>query len=104
MFADNDGNYITVQRKHHREQMALPLIFLPRCCVDEHGLAGALFVNGAEFVLAYAAEGAYPVFGEFFEWGAWLDAVVGVAYCGIILVAAYVAYILFHEGGVLKGY
>ena len=60
------------------------------------GLNG-LFVNGAEFVLAYTAKRANPVFGEFFEWGTWLNAVVGVTYCGIILVAAYVTYILFHE-------
>ena len=56
-----------------------------------------LFVNGAEFILAYAAERANPVFGEFFEWGAWLNAVVGITYCGIVLVAADVTYILFHN-------
>ena len=64
-----------------------------------------LFVNGAEFVLADTAEWANPVFGEFFEWSAWINAVVGVAYCGIILVAAYVTYILFHDGwGLIKGF
>jgi hypothetical protein len=55
-----------------------------------------LFINGAEFVLADTAEWANPVFGEFFERSAWLNAVVGVAYCGIILVTANVTYILFH--------
>ena len=63
-------------------------------------LEKGLFVNGAEFVLAYTAKRANPVFGEFFEWGTWLNAVVGVTYCGIILVAAYVTYVLFHDGGV----
>ena len=68
------------------------------------GLNG-LFVNGAEFVLAYTAKRANPVFGEFFEWGTWLNAVVGITYCGIILVAAYVTYILFHDGWCLiKGF
>ena len=62
-----------------------------------------LFVNGAEFVLAYTAKRANPVFGKFFEWGTWLNAVVGVTYCGIILVAAYVTYILFHVGLFIKG-
>ena len=55
-----------------------------------------LFINRAEFILADTAERANPVFGEFFEWSAWLNAVVGVAYCGIILVAANVTYILFY--------
>ena len=60
-----------------------------------------LFVNGAEFILAYAAERANPVFGEFFEWGAWLNTVVGITYCGVVLVSADVTYILFHN---VKGF
>ena len=58
-----------------------------------------LSVNGAEFVLAYAAKWANPIFGELFKWGAGGDTVVGVSYCGVVLVTADVAYILFHVGG-----
>ena len=57
------------------------------------GLNG-LFVNGAEFVLAYTAKRANPVFGEFFEWGTWLNAVVGVTYCGIVNITANFTYII----------
>jgi hypothetical protein len=49
-----------------------------------------------EVVLAYAADGAYPVFGDVFEGGAGGDAVVGVAHFRVIHVTTGVANVLFH--------
>jgi hypothetical protein len=46
--------------------------------------------------LVDGAERAYPVGGEVFELGARSNAVVGVTLCGVILVPADVANILFH--------
>ena len=49
-----------------------------------------------ELILAYAAEGAYPIFRQIFEGGSGLDAIVGIAKFGIINISANIAYILFH--------
>ena len=46
--------------------------------------------------LVDGAERAHPVGGEVFELGARSNAVVGVTLCGVILVPADVANILFH--------
>ena len=56
-----------------------------------------MLLSGAELVFAYAAEGANPVSGEVFEGGAGGDAVVGVACCGVVLIAADFANVLFHN-------
>ena len=50
-----------------------------------------------KFVLAYATEGAYPILGQVFKSGSRLDAVVGIAYGGVVLVPAHVTYVLFHK-------
>ena len=57
---------------------------------------GRTLFGGAEFVLADAAYGAYPVCGKVFEGGAGSDAVVGIAVCGIVFVSANIASILLH--------
>jgi hypothetical protein len=49
-----------------------------------------------EGILPYSAQRADPVFRDVFKGGARLDAAVGIAFFGIIDIAAYVAYILFH--------
>lgn len=67
--------------------------------VGEPEVDGGLFRRG-EVVLADAAEGADPVFREFFEGGSGGDAVVGVAGGGVVLIAADVAYVLFHWIGI----
>jgi hypothetical protein len=50
-----------------------------------------------EIFLAYTAQGAYPVGWEVFEGCSGGYAVVGIAYCGVVYVAASVANILFHN-------
>ena len=49
------------------------------------------------------AERAHPVGGQILELGAGGDAVVGVALCGVILIPADVANILFHIIYCFKG-
>ncbi len=46
--------------------------------------------------LVHRAEGADPIGGQFLEFGAGGNAVVGVALRGVILIPADVANILFH--------
>jgi hypothetical protein len=48
-------------------------------------------------VLANAAEGAYPVGGEVFKGCAWSDAVFGIAYCGVVLMPAYITNVLHNS-------
>lgn len=50
-----------------------------------------------ELVFVCSAYRADIIFGEVFEGCAGLYAVVGVAYFGVILPSAYIAYILFHN-------
>ena len=56
----------------------------------------SLFGDGAEIVLAYAAEGAYPVGGDVLESSAGGNAAVGVAFGRVVDVTADVANVLFH--------
>ena len=58
---------------------------------------GLELFSGAELILAYTAQRAYPVFGQVFESRASGNAIVGVTYCGVILVATNVTYVLFHS-------
>ena len=44
----------------------------------------------------YWAERAYPIGGQVLELGAGSDAVLRVTLCGVILIPAYIANILFH--------
>jgi hypothetical protein len=55
-----------------------------------------------EMCLVNRAEWAHPVSRQVFEFGAGSYAVVGVALCGVILIPADVANILFHIIVVLK--
>ena len=50
----------------------------------------------------YRAERAHPIGGQVFELVAGGNAVLGVAFCGVILIPAYVANILFHLFWFLK--
>ncbi len=43
-----------------------------------------------------ATERAFPVFGQSLKGGTGGDTVIGVAFCGVVLVAAYVTDVLFH--------
>ena len=77
----------------------------PNGAEDGAGVVGEPEVDrglfrGGEVVLADAAEGADPVFREIFEGGSGGDAVVGVAGGGVVLIAADVAYVLFHWIGI----
>ena len=67
--------------------------------LDIGGWRGLLFL---EVALVHRAEGAHPVGGQVFELGARGDAVVGIAFCRVILVPADVANILFHNGYCFK--
>ena len=51
----------------------------------------------AELIFAYGAEWTFEVIWEIFERGAGFDTCFGYSYFGIILPAAYVAYILLHK-------
>ena len=50
-----------------------------------------------EVVLAYAADGAYPVLRNVFEGSAGSDAAVRIAYFRVIHVTTSVANVLFHN-------
>ena len=50
-----------------------------------------------EVVLAYAAQGAYPVFRQVFKRCSWCDAAFWIANCGVVYVAAGLTYILLHN-------
>lgn len=50
-----------------------------------------------EVILANSADGAHPIIGEFLKGSTGLDAVIGIAYFGVVHVAAYVTYILLHS-------
>ena len=71
------------------------LSFLHRLCTD-----GLRF---AEVALTYSAQGAYPIFWQVFKGRTGLDAVVGITYCGVVLVTADVANILLHSCQVFLG-
>ena len=49
-----------------------------------------------ELVFAYAANRAYPIFGDILECCSWLDTTVGVSYCWVIHITADFTNILFH--------
>ena len=48
--------------------------------------------------LIHRAEWAHPIGGQVFKLGAGGYAVVGITFCGVILIPADVANILFHNG------
>ena len=49
-----------------------------------------------ELVLAYAAQGAYPIFRDRLKSGAGLHAVIRIANSRIIHISANITYIFFH--------
>lgn len=55
-----------------------------------------LFLHGAEIFLAYTASGAYPILGQILESCSGLNTIVRVSFSGVIDVAAYIAFVLFH--------
>ena len=55
-----------------------------------------LLLDG-EIVFAYAADGAYPIFGNVFKGCAGGDAAIGVAYFGVIHITAGFANVLLHK-------
>ena len=55
-----------------------------------------LLFNRAELVLAYAAEGTYPILGEVFEGSAGSYPVVRIAGLRVIFISAEIANVLFH--------
>ena len=61
--------------------------------VSHSAAFGVGLLHGGELVFAYAADGAYPVVGEVGERCSGLDAVVGVAYCGVVDPVAYFTYV-----------
>lgn len=54
-----------------------------------------VFVN-AEVFLAYAANGANPIFGNVFESGAGSNAGIGITFSGIVNITTGVTDVLFH--------
>jgi len=59
--------------------------------------------HGTEIFLAYATKGAGPVRGDVLESGARGNAVLGIAFDGVILITTNVANVLFHVVVCLKG-
>ena len=53
-----------------------------------------IFLLRLEFVFANATDGAYPVIGDILKRCSWLDATIGISYCGVIDVTAYFANVL----------
>ena len=74
-----------------------PRSFLAEASGSVNLCLGGLFVYRLEFVCADTAERAHPVFGKFFERSSGCYTIVGIAFCGVIDVAAYFAYILLHN-------
>ena len=64
-------------------------------------MGNALFCN-FKYFLTHSAEGAYPVFGEFFESSARSDASFGVAYFGVVYVVTNGAKVLFHSSNIFS--
>lgn len=56
-----------------------------------------VFDNRLEHIFAYAAQRAAPVSGKIFKGCAGLDAVLRIAFLGIICIAAGIAKIFFHS-------
>ena len=52
---------------------------------------------GLELVFAYATDGAYPIIGDILKGCSWLDATVGISYCGVIDVTANFANVLHNR-------
>ena len=50
-----------------------------------------IFLLRLELVFAYATDGANPIIGDILKGCSWLDATIGISYCGIIDVTAYFA-------------
>jgi orotate phosphoribosyltransferase len=50
-----------------------------------------------EHILAHAAQGAHPILRKLVKGSTRIDSIVGIAYRGIINIAAYIAYILIHN-------
>ncbi len=52
-----------------------------------------------EVFFSYAAEGAYPVLWKIFKSGSWLNAVVRVAYGGVVYIPTSLTYVLHNLFG-----
>ena len=50
-----------------------------------------------EHFFTFLAQRTYPIFGQVFESRAGSNAVIGIAYFGIIYIPAYFAFVLFHS-------
>lgn len=55
-----------------------------------------LFLNWLKFILAYAADRTYPIFGKILKCCSRCDAIIRISYLRVILIAAWSTYILFH--------
>ena len=53
-----------------------------------------MYLLGLKLVFAYATDGAYPIIGDILKGCSWLDATVGISYCGVIDVTANFANVL----------
>ena len=53
-----------------------------------------IFLLRLELVFAYATDGAYPIIGDILKGCSWLDATIGISYCGVIDVTAYFTNVL----------
>ena len=56
-----------------------------------------MYLLRLEFVFAYATDGAYPIIGNILKGCSWLDATVGISYCGVIDVTANFANVLHNR-------
>lgn len=57
----------------------------------------SFFLCATKFVFSYSAERTNPIFGQVGKCGSWGDAIIGIAYSGIVFVPANVTNILFHN-------
>lgn len=56
-----------------------------------------MYLLGLKLVFAYATDGAYPIIGDILKGCSWLDATVGISYCGVIDVTANFANVLHNR-------
>ena len=50
-----------------------------------------------EVFLGSSTEWAYPIIRDIFKWSAWSDTTVRIAYCWVIDVTTWFAFVLFHD-------
>ncbi len=61
-------------------------------------------LNRFKHFFTFLAKRAYPIFGQIFESRSGFNAVIGIAYFGIVYISAYFAFVLFHNFRIFKNH